>query len=303
MSSLALEISQLSKVFGAGKKQVKAVDDLALTVTPGQVYGFLGPNGAGKTTTIRMMLDLVRPTQGHIKIFGQSVRQPAALRQVGALVEGPAFYGYLSGRENLRVLAQARGWRDWQRIDTLLELVDLTAAADRLAKGYSLGMKQRLGLAAALLHDPALVILDEPTNGLDPAGILHMRNLIRELATKHGKTVFLSSHLLNEVEQICDRVAIIHQGRLIKEGAVQTLLAQASRLRVEVEPQAQAMQLLQKQWTVTPNGGAAFYLNAERADVPGINQQLVQAGLQVYHLAHERQTLEDYFLSVTGKSQ
>jgi ABC-2 type transport system ATP-binding protein len=200
-------IRNLTKRYG----DLLAVDDLSLTVRAGEVYGFLGPNGAGKTTTLRILLGLMRPTAGSARTQGD----------VGALIEGPAFYPYLSGRTNLRVLARHAGVAD-ERIDVVLDLVDLSGRQDDRYSAYSMGMKQRLGVAAALLKDPRLLVLDEPTNGLDPAGMADMRMLIRRLGAA-GCTVLLSSHLLGEVEQICDRVGIISHGRLVREGTVAEL--------------------------------------------------------------------------------
>ena len=200
--------------------------NLDLEIQPGQVYGFLGPNGAGKTTTIRMLMDLVRPTRGVVRIFGQDThRNSQVLKRVGALVEGASFYSYMSGRDNLVVLAHTANNYCPDRIEFLLEQMELSKSAGQPVSNYSLGMKQRLGIAAALLNDPELVILDEPTNGLDPSGIQAMRSFIRDLAEKDGKTVFLSSHLLHEVEQVCDRVAIIHKGSIVREGIVSELLS------------------------------------------------------------------------------
>ncbi len=197
-TTTAIRVSGLHKQFGRGKRQVKAVQNLELEVKAGQVYGFLGPNGAGKTTTIRMLLDLIRPTSGTAMLFGESVqRNPAVLKRVGALVEGATFYTYLTGRKNLEVLARSGGYYDPKSVQALIEQVGMADRADRRAKGYSTGMKQRMGLAATLLGNPDLIILDEPTNDLDPSGIQEMRLFIRELADKEGKTVFLSSHMLN----------------------------------------------------------------------------------------------------------
>ncbi|NPA26931.1 MAG: ABC transporter ATP-binding protein [Chloroflexi bacterium] len=219
-----LHLEKLTKDYGS----VRAVDGLDLDVYPGECFGFLGPNGAGKTTTIGMILGLLWPTRGRVEVFGQEVTpmRTAALRQVGALVGAPGFYPYLSGRANLRLLARLYPQVGAARIDEVLALVGLDAsAARRKVKTYSTGMKQRLGLAAALLHEPKLLILDEPTNGLDPIGMAEMRRLLRELAAQ-GVTIFLSSHLLHEVEQICDRVAILHRGRIVAQGPVAELLAQ-----------------------------------------------------------------------------
>ncbi|MFD0823585.1 ABC transporter ATP-binding protein, partial [Micromonospora zhanjiangensis] len=221
----------LTKRYG----EITAVDALDLAVPAGQVYGFLGPNGAGKTTTLRMLLGLVRPTAGTVRVLG---RPPGRLAGVGALIEGPAFYPYLSGRDNLRVLARYTG-TGRARIETVLEMVDLAdRGADRYA-GYSLGMKQRLAVASALLKNPRLLILDEPTNGLDPAGMADMRALVRRLGAG-GCTVLVSSHLLGEVEQVCDRVAVVADGRLVAESTVADLRGGTS-LRVSASPLGRAV--------------------------------------------------------------
>jgi ABC-2 type transport system ATP-binding protein len=297
--TLAIETRALVKTFGRGKRLVQAVQQLDLHVEAGQVYGFLGPNGAGKTTTIRMLLDLIRPSSGAAYLFGKSAsHQSGVLRSVGALVEGATFYPYLTGRKNLEVLARTADDYDARRVQTLIDLVGMSDRADRPAGGYSTGMKQRMGVAAALLGDPALVILDEPTNGLDPAGIQDMRQLIRKLVDEGGKTVFLSSHMLNEVEQICDRVAIINKGRVIREGAVGDLLAEQTRVHVEAQPLAQAQSILSGRWQVSVNGDGLL-LNAERADVPHIIRALVEAQVEVYEVGERRQSLEEYFLTAT----
>jgi ABC-2 type transport system ATP-binding protein len=297
--STAIRFENLTKVFRQGKHENRAVNDLTLEIAPGQVYGFLGHNGAGKTTTIRRMLDLIRPTSGQIMLFGANVqRDRTVLKRVGALVEGATFYSYLTARENLAVLARTGGRYDPERIDLLLEQVGLGRRAGEAVKGFSTGMKQRLGLAAALLNDPALVILDEPTNGLDPDGIKEMRSFVRMLAEEQGKTVFLSSHLLNEVEQICDRVAIIRQGTLVQEGAVSDLLAGQSQLRIDASPVAQAADLLQAHWTVIETNGSLL-LSAGRADAPEIVRLLAGNGVDVFEIAMQRQSLEDYFMAVT----
>jgi ABC-2 type transport system ATP-binding protein len=304
MNAPAIAVQRVHKQFGRGKRRVKAVDNLTLEVQAGQVYGFLGPNGAGKTTTIRMILDLIRPTQGQVSLYGQPVRQNSGLlRRVGALVEGATFYPYLTGRKNLEVLARTGGYFDPRRIQSLLELVGMADRADRPTRGYSTGMKQRLGVAAALLGDPDLVILDEPTNGLDPAGILEMRALIRRLTDEQGKTVFLSSHMLNEVEQICDRVAIINRGQLLREGEVKALLAEKTRLRIEADPLPAAMQVLEPRWTLSMDGDAAFYVHAGREQAPQIVEQLVNGGAQVYQVTLQRQSLEEFFLEATQEGE
>jgi ABC-2 type transport system ATP-binding protein len=297
----AIHVQGLEKTFGRGKKQVRAVQSLDLQVEAGQVYGFLGPNGAGKTTTIRMLLDLIRPNKGQASIFGVDVRRDhSVLRRVGALVEGATFYPYMSGIQNLEVLARTAGHYDKARIIQLIEQVGMSDRAARRAGGYSTGMKQRMGLAAALLSNPDLIILDEPTNGLDPAGIQDMRVFIRELVEKQGKTVFLSSHMLNEVEQICDRVAIINKGQLLREGAVKALLAEQTRLHVDVAPLEQAKQIIGERWQVTQNG-TGLLVEATREDVPPLVRRLVEANVDVFGVHVQRQTMEEYFLNVTGE--
>ena len=301
----AIHTEGLTKTYGKGKSRVTAVRNLDLDVECGQVYGFLGPNGAGKTTTIRMLMDLIRPTAGRAEIFGRDVRAKGALQKVGGLVEGPAVYGYLSARRNLEVLALTANDYHPERIRRLLEQVGLESRAGQQAGSYSMGMKQRLGIAAALLGDPDLVILDEPTNGLDPAGIQEMRGFIRTLAKERGKTVFLSSHLLNEVEQTCDRVAIIHKGELIREGPVKQLLAEtASDLRIQAEPADLAEQVLGERWEVSREsapGDALPWLRvgAPPGESPRVVELLVGRGIRVHQAVIQRQTLESYFLAAT----
>lgn len=299
--TIAIRLEDVSKMFGRRKYRVQAVRDINLSVAAGQVYGFLGPNGAGKTTTIRMIMDLIRPSTGALFVYGRNVHTDhAVLQRVGALVEGAAFYPFLTGRKNLEVLARTGNHYDAARIQRMLDVVGLADRADRPVKGYSTGMKQRLGLAAALLHDPDLVILDEPTNGLDPAGIQEMRSFIRDLAQKQGKTVFLSSHLLGEVEQVCDRVAIINKGQIIREGTVADLLAAQTQLVVEAEPVERATAVLTPHWPITPNGNT-ITVTASREDVPQVVQTLVAHEVAVYQVRCERQSLEQFFLEVTGE--
>ncbi len=296
----AIRVENLNKVFGRGRKKIHAVKNLTLSVQAGQVYGFLGPNGAGKTTTIRMLLDLMMPTSGSAYIYGQHVqRQHEVLRRVGAIVEGASFYNFLSARRNLEVLARTANHYDPDRIMALLSQVGLLERANQRVKGYSTGMKQRLGLAAALLSDPDLLILDEPTNGLDPSGMHEIRLFVRHLVDHYGKTVFLSSHLLGEVEQICDRVAIINRGEIIREGAVADLLAGKSQLRVEAAPLERAAEILRAHWTVAVNEHV-LTLNAGREDTPQIVRLLVENSVDVYEIASQRQSLEEYFLSAVG---
>lgn len=297
---LAIQLQNISKIFGRGEHAVQALKKIDLVVPTGQVFGFLGPNGAGKTTTIRVLMDLVRPTTGRASIFGQDVQSGhQVLRKVGAMVENPAFYGYLNGRDNLAVLARTSGAYDPKRIDQLLQDVGLEKKAHRPVKGYSLGMKQRLGIAAALLSDPDLVLLDEPTNGLDPAGIQDMRSFIRGLAENYGKTVFICSHLLYEIEQVCDQVAIIHQGGIIRQGRVNDLLAAGqTRLRLLVTPQNKAIELFQGRLKVDlDQEWISTSLPANQ--VPRLVKYLVGHGIEVHQVVQKHQSLEEFFLAVT----
>ncbi|MEK6222271.1 MAG: ABC transporter ATP-binding protein [Chloroflexota bacterium] len=300
--STAIQFENLSKTFGQGSKAVRAVRNLNLSIDTGQVYGFLGPNGAGKSTTIRMLMDLLRPTEGSVFAFGVNTRSnPAALQRVGALVEGAKFYNHLSGRDNLQVLGHTSGNFDLKRIEDLLDQVGMTERSHRKVEGYSTGMKQRLGIAAALLDNPDLVILDEPTNGLDPAGIQDMRAFIRNLAKNEGKTVFISSHLLNEIEQICDRVAIFQLGELLREGKVSELLADGeSKLRVQAEPIEKAKSILKDKWTVITENDWLVVV-APKEDSPKVAKILVENNINIHQIIAVRQTLEDYFMAVTNK--
>jgi ABC-2 type transport system ATP-binding protein len=297
----AIECQNLSKRYRRG---IPAVSDLNLNIAPRQVYGFLGPNGAGKTTTIRLLLGLIRPSSGGVRLFGEPVRRnPKALKKVGALVEGASFYPYLSGWDNLRVFGWTFGHFDAQRAHSLLELVNLHTRAHDPVMKYSTGMKQRLGIAAALLHDPDLLILDEPTNGLDPAGIRAMRALIRQLVDDHGKTIFLSSHLLGEVQQICDRVGIINDGRLLAEGRVAELLSlqSAQHLVMEVSPPEAASEALSQRWSVTSSDDPdKLIISASRDEIPDVVRALVEADVDLYGLQHQQVSLEDFFLSITA---
>jgi ABC-2 type transport system ATP-binding protein len=295
-----LELADLSKTYGRRGGGVHAVRDVSLSVGPGEVYGFLGPNGAGKSTTIRMLLGLISPTAGEVRLFGEDLRSdPAVLRRVGSLVDGGAFYPFLSGRRNLEVLARTQGsGATGERIDELLEQVGLAGDGKRKVKGYSTGMRQRLGVAAALLNDPDLVILDEPVNGLDAAGIQEMRALIRNLAEERGKTVFLSSHLLHEVQQVCDRVGIIAKGEMVRESTIADLLRQEEGLRIEAAPIEVAEAALSARWAVERSGDA-LVVSATRDEAPEVVRRLVGAGVDVFQLMPEQRNLEEVFLSIT----
>ncbi|HEY0147392.1 MAG TPA: ABC transporter ATP-binding protein [Allosphingosinicella sp.] len=293
-----IELAELSKTYGRSGKGVAAVRGVSLSVGAGEVYGFLGPNGAGKSTTIRMLLGLISPTAGEARLFGEDLRaNPAVLKRVGSLVDGGAFYPYLSGQQNLEVLARTHGGgRD--RIEGLLEQVGLAGDAHRKVKGYSTGMRQRLGVAAALLGDPDVVILDEPVNGLDAAGIQEMRALIRGLADDQNKTVFLSSHLLHEVQQVCDRVAIISKGEVVRESTIADLLRQDDGLRIEAAPLEAAEAALEGRWAVE-RSREALIVRATRAEAPEVVRRLVGAGAELFQLVPEQRNLEDVFLSLT----
>jgi ABC-2 type transport system ATP-binding protein len=276
-----------------------AVDGVSLTVRRGEVYGFLGPNGAGKTTTLRMLLGLVRPTSGGATVLGHPPGSPYGLARIGGLVEGPGFYPYLSGRDNLRVLARYARLDD-VAVEAALELVDLTSRASDRFRSYSLGMKQRLGVSAALLGDPELLILDEPTNGLDPAGMADMRELIRTLADQ-GLSVLLSSHLLGEVEQICDRVGVISAGRLLTESTVADLRGQA-RVFVRADPLAAAREVAARMVGTDRvsqvDGALRLSMGADRT--AELIHALVLADVAVSEVRPLRRTLEDAFLEMTG---
>jgi len=298
----AIQVSSLQKTFGRGKHQVRAVNHIDLTVEAGQVFGFLGPNGAGKSTTIRMILNLIRPTRGEIYIYGQSVQtaHDVLKARVGAMVDGAQFYPFLSGRANLEVVAKSGGVYRQKQVDSLLEQLGMTDRADRLMQDYSTGMKQRIGIAATLLGQPDLIILDEPTNGLDPKGIREIRQFIRDLVDIHGKTVFLSSHLLNEIEQICDRVAIVNHGEIVQQGAVADLLAGQVALRIETDQPQVAYQILSEHWQTQADEQPNWLtIQANRDDTPHILRNLMSADVSVYQVMTQRRTLEDYFLAVT----
>lgn len=275
-----------------------AVDNLNLSVRRGEVYGFLGPNGAGKTTTMRMLVGLLRPTAGSAVVAGHPPGAPAGLARLGALVEQSAFYPYLSGRDNLRVMARYTGLGDKQ-VETALEEVDLTDRAHDKFKTYSTGMKQRLGVAAALMKEPELLILDEPTAGLDPQGTVEMRNLIKHMA-RSDRAVLLSSHLLSEVEQTCDLVGVIQRGRLIAEGTVAGLRGQAllEVLATPVERAQTALaQLLGAEKVRLVDG--RFQLNVDPSRAAEVNRQLVADGIDVSELRRAERSLEEVFLQLT----
>jgi ABC-2 type transport system ATP-binding protein len=294
--SLVIETKDLRKRYG---ERIVAVDRLTLRVRRGEVYGFLGPNGAGKTTTLRMLLGLIRPTSGSALVLGAPPGRPEGLARIGALIETPAFYPFLSGRDNLRVLAGHSGAPE-SRIAEVLEEVELADRAGDKFGSYSLGMKQRLGVAAALLKDPELLILDEPTNGMDAAGMAEMRTFIRSLG-RGRRTVLLSSHLMAEIEQICDRVGVIHGGALVGEGTVDELRGRET-LWLRVEPLSEAERLLADfdaiEDLAAVDGGLQVATDPSAA--AAINRALVEAGIEVSELRTQRASLEHVFLELTA---
>jgi ABC-2 type transport system ATP-binding protein len=295
-----IETQRLTRRFGS----LTAVNSVNLIVPEASIYGFLGPNGAGKTTTIRMLLGLIKPDGGSVYIFSKQIHKARLeiLGRLGALVEQPAFYPHLTGRENLEIIRRVRGLQKSSILEAL-SIVKLEGAADRLTKYYSTGMKQRLGLAIALMGQPELLILDEPTNGLDPAGIHEMRDLIVSLPEEFGITVFLSSHLLSEVEQVATQIGIIQKGRLIFQGNPESLQAQLNEsvlLSVD-QPEIAKKVLKNAGWTVHRNGSQKLYVEANgQSDAAMINMQLMDAGVSVYQVSLERPSLEDIFLEVTS---
>ena len=300
---VVLRTVNLSKRFG----QIVAVDGLNVEVRAGEVLGFLGPNGSGKSTTVGMILDLIAPTAGHVELFGKPVAEQAEarVRRVGAIVETPAFYPFLSGRDNLRALARAVGGVPDAWVDQLLAQVGLAERAKGKFKTYSLGMKQRLGIASTLLTDPALVILDEPTNGLDPAGQREIREVIPELA-RQGRGVLLASHLLHEVEQVCDRVAIIRRGRLIESGRIADLVRRGAAIEIavppaELETAAAILRDLPFVGGVVARNGALVVTTPEERGAD-LNRALAGQGIFAAAIVPRRSTLEDVFLELTEGS-
>lgn len=295
----AIETRDLVKRFADG---TVGVDGLTLRVRSGEVYGFLGPNGSGKTTTLRMLLGLATPTDGSATVLGAAPGSAASLARIGAMIESPAFYPYLSGRDNLRVLAGHGGIGEG-RIPDVLAAVDLSARAGDRFQSYSMGMKQRLGVAAALLKDPELLILDEPTNGLDPAGMAEMRDLIRALGDE-GRTVLLSSHLMGEIEQVCNRVGVIRRGRLVAEGTIAEL-RDRDRLLVRAEPVEEARQLVARVPGVEDVTVVRGELRVDGAPAVAseIARTLVRAGVRLHELRVERASLEDVFLQLTQEEE
>ncbi len=316
-SNTIISTSRLTKVFG----NLVAVNDLHLQVMRGDVFGFLGPNGSGKTTTIRMLLGLIRPTAGRAILFGMdnAYQLPAILQRIGAIVEMPIFYPYLSGLDNLRVIAAASGMvsgpANDNRLAEVLEIVELRSYEKLAYRKYSLGMKQRLGIAAALLTDPELVLLDEPTNGLDPAGVFEIRQLIQRLSSL-GKTIFISSHILYEIQQVCNRVAILQKGNLVKQGNVNELMRKSEMIEIRLDREDEtlyAQNILQQ--AQTQGAGWITQVRIERnrqnqslllIDAPiahssEVNALLARQNLFAAELHPREGSLEEVFLQLTGQ--
>ena len=297
-----IEVNNLSKKF----KDIHAVNDLSFTVNEGDIYGFLGQNGAGKSTTIRMLLTLIKPTGGTINIFGKklSTHRSEILSKVGAVIEKPDLYKYLSAYDNLAIFAKMSGIKvTKQLLMQQLQMVGLGERTKDVVRTFSQGMKQRLGIAVALVHNPALIVLDEPTNGLDPQGIADMRNLILHLSREMGKTVLISSHLLSEIELIANRMIIIHKGKKMVEGVVTTLLDPAHTLiEIEAVDNTMTKQLLQQsKWGVFIQKNASLQLMMNKTDVPQLVNDLVAMGVQLLSV-NSSHSLENYFLSLTTQS-
>ncbi len=294
---LPLVAEHLTKVIG----QRTIVDDVSFALNPGEVFGFLGPNGAGKTTTIRMLVGLIKPTSGSVTICGHDVRHDfeAAMRCLGCIVETPDLYRFMTGRENLEHFARMLGVKNGE-IARVAELVALSHRLDQRVGTYSLGMRQRLGIAQALLGQPKLLILDEPANGLDPAGIREIRELLRRLAGEHGMSIFVSSHLLAEIELTCDRVAIIHHGRIHREGSVRELIASGREMEFHVDDLARGEAILRERGFTARRDLFSLYVPVEEREAPSLIAALVTNGVAVFRARPHAATLEEMFLETTG---
>ena len=298
-----IKVQNISKHFGS----LKAVDDLSFEVQAGQVFGFLGQNGSGKSTTIRMLLSLIHPTSGQIEIFGKRIAKDreAILEQVGAIIERPDLYPYLSAREHLELFAKVRKQKIGEAdINATLEKVGLAHRAKDKVQTFSLGMKQRLGIGIALVHNPSLIILDEPTNGLDPQGIADIRQLIQYLAKEEGKTVLVSSHLLSEIEQVAHQILIIHQGKKMVEGVTKELLDPEKRIvQIKTTDDANALKVIAAgrfSNYLLPRG-EGVYLKIPTREIPLLNESLVKAEVALLGI-ETKNSLEDYFLQITSNA-
>jgi ABC-2 type transport system ATP-binding protein len=293
----ALIATNLTKIIG--KRTI--VDDVSFELRPGEVFGFLGPNGAGKTTTIRMLVGLIKPTRGTVTICGHDIRRhfEKAMRCIGCIVENPDLYRFMTGRENLEHFARMLGVNH-QEIERVAELVNLAHRLDQRVGTYSLGMRQRLGIAQAMLGSPRVLILDEPANGLDPAGIREIRELLRHLSEDRELAVFVSSHLLAEIELICDRVAIIHKGRILKTGGVRELISTQRVMEFRVGDPERGAALLRQREIEFSAVNDLLLANIDEMNAPPLISALAESGIDVFHARPRMQTLEEMFLETTG---
>lgn len=303
MTNVAMQLSDVRKRIG--KKEV--IKGLSFTINKGEVFGLIGPNGAGKTTTIRMMVGLMKLSDGDVHILGKSIKSQfkEAIREVGAIVENPELYPFLTGAQNLKQYARMIPGITQERIDEAVKLVGLEKAMNEKVGRYSLGMRQRIGIAQALLHKPSILILDEPTNGLDPAGIREIRQYIRKLATEHGVAVIISSHLLSEIELMCDRIGVIKNGELvaIQSVAENTPAGEQQLLEVEIEatPPETALEIInQKTLAVQKENKISFQI--ERENIPSLISSLVEQNILVYEVSVTKATLEDKFFDLIGEN-
>ncbi|HEX9163924.1 MAG TPA: ABC transporter ATP-binding protein [Thermoanaerobaculia bacterium] len=296
MPDIALSAKHLTKIIGSRM----IVDDVSFDVNAGEVFGFLGPNGAGKTTTIRMLVGLIKPTAGDVEICGHDIRREfeEAMRCVGCIVENPDLYRFMNGRENLEHFARMLGVKN-NEIERVAAIVNMDHRLDQRVGTYSLGMRQRLGIAQALLGRPRLLILDEPANGLDPAGIREIRELLRNLASE-GLAVFVSSHLLGEVEVMCDRVAIIHKGRLLQTGTVQELIASQRSMEFRVGDVSRAAEVAQQNGFAAVADGDRIFVAIDESEAPPLIAALARNGIEIFHAGQRTQRLEDLFIEATG---
>lgn len=303
MSNTVLEIKNVSKYFG----RKKIIDNITLDVKEGEIYGFLGPNGAGKTTTIKMALGLLSIDEGNIIINGNDIKKhfEKAMENIGGIVENPDMYNYMTGRENLKLYARIRNVKK-ERIDEVIKLVDMEKAADQKVGKYSLGMKQRMGLALTLLHSPKVLILDEPTNGLDPVGIKSLRNILKNIAKEEKTAIFVSSHIIGEMQAMCDKIAMIKDGKIIKISDIDTLLKHSENDKVECVVKAKqldkAFKLIKDELTdevKKDDNEITFKINKE--DISKITKLLVSNDVDVESITEKETTLEDIFFDTTGK--
>lgn len=300
---MVIQTTDLNFSFGKG---IKTLDNINLSVPRGSIYGFLGPNGAGKTTTLRLLLGLLRNQQGKLEIFGRAfaTHRIDILSRLGSLIEQPSLYGHLTAKENLEIYRRIYNVKK-SRVAEVLQLVGLGDTGSKKARRFSLGMKQRLSIAIALLHEPELLILDEPTNGLDPSGIIETRELIKKLNREHQTTVLVSSHILNEVEKMATHVGIIHKGRILFQGTLPDLQQMKTRqasLEIETSDNARALSLIDASLGARENGNGIILPFRDRETAAAINLKLVQAGLSVYRLQPQQSDLEQLFIDITSNN-